>query len=445
MTSHNIKLSIIITVYNQQDFLERAIFSCLTQKVEGLEIIVVDDGSIVPIVLPEFTLPESTSLHLLRKENGGVASARNLGLAHAKGAYLKFLDCDDELLPDCCSAQLSSVNVTRAELSIIGYRVTQGDKWVEGISKFDSLLPALLQGNVAPLHSFMYRAEDVHAINGFDQTDRTLLAMEDYDFNLRLALRGIKAITVHQVGVLYHRQGVSRSSDTRKVHQANVRILLYAIESILTAEIIQACLLDVLQGIAQLAVQSQDFKSFLEILPKLKDLKVGSSALMAAKFELQVESRLTSAKNTDEQQFWRLQSELLSLAELNTAESLCQPGYAYRPASPPLAAHYFDGVLLAAALAQAIESKGLWLWGKGVWADYWLSMLNSFGIQPLGFIDSYAEDGDEYNNLPCMKLSRIPEHRLHNVIICSRDSYFTIRQLLAEQKLEKIILHYVTI
>jgi glycosyltransferase involved in cell wall biosynthesis len=446
MKRGSMDLSIIITVYNQQHYLERALLSCLRQHIEALEIIVVDDGSEPAIVLPSLDVPSHVTLRLLSKSNGGVASARNLGISEAQGHFIKFLDCDDELLPECCSLQLSSLEPSRAELSIIGYKVLQADKWVQGIPKFDTLLQALFQGNVAPLHSFMYRTEDVRMVGGFDETERTLQAMEDYDFNFRLALAGVNAVTVHQTGVLYHRLANSRSSNTNKVHSANVRILLNAIETVVMSRSRQVCLLDLLQGIALLAVQSQDFCSFIKILPSLRQMVVESSQLMVSKFSLQVQSRLEFAKHVDEKEFWILQKQLLSEVKLDPLQSLSPPGYALRPASPPLAAHYFDGVLLAKALAKASGSKALWLWGTGMWADYWLGMLGSFGVQPVGFIDSFvSDDGTTYKGLPCLGLSKVPDHLIEHVIICSRDSYFTIMHILSERQLDHRILHYVTI
>jgi glycosyltransferase involved in cell wall biosynthesis len=438
-------LSIIITVYNQQHYLERALLSCLKQQVEALEVIVVDDGSIPAIALPSLEVPEHVTLRLLSKSNGGVASARNMGLREAQGQFIKFLDCDDELLPECCALQLSSLEPYRAELSIIGYKVLQADKWITGIPKFDTLLQALFQGNVAPLHSFMYRTKDVLMVGGFDETERTLQAMEDYDFNFRLALASVDAVTVHQTGVLYHRLANSRSSNTKKIQEANVRILLNAIEIVVSNKPAQVCLLDVLQGMSLLAVQSQDFYSFIKILPSLSQITIASSKLMVSKFLLQVQSRYELAKDIDEKEFWKLQKQLLSETKLDSLQTLSPPGYALRPASPPLAAHYFDGVLLAKALAKASDSKALWLWGTGMWADYWLAMLESFGVQPVGFIDSFATDnGATYKGLPCLELSKVPDHLIEHVIICSRDSYFTIMHVLSERQLQSRILHYVT-
>jgi GT2 family glycosyltransferase len=442
----NTSLSIIITVFNQQHFLERALRSCITQQVDRLEILVIDDGSEPEIFLPNVGRVDGVSVRLLRKANGGVASARNLGIWEAKGTFLKFLDCDDELLPDCCSAQLASIRSELPELSIIGYRVQQGMKWVEGVPKFDGLIPALFQGNLAPLHAFLYRSKDVRAIGGFDQTERTLETMEDYDFNLRMALRGVIATTIHRTGVVYHKQLGSRSADTQKLHQASIRIIDYALEEILQGRVEhEPCLLDILHGVILHAVQSQDYRSFLPLIPRLKSIKTSSSLLLINKLQWQVQGRLALAKSAEESMFWQQVLDLAQQSELESEQLLNPPSYSLRASGPLLAVHYFDGILLGRVLAKSIQSKGLWLWGTGVWADYWLMMLGSFDITPKGFIDSAATTNMNYKNLACYQLDQIPPEQIEHVIICSRDGYQAILAAMTERNMADRVLHYVTL
>jgi glycosyltransferase involved in cell wall biosynthesis len=92
------QVSIVIIFYNQANYVRRALRSVIDQTFKGLDIIVVDDGSeesIEPIVRGY----ENTGIRFFRKENGGAASARNLGVQKAKGEYIAFLDGDDLFLP----------------------------------------------------------------------------------------------------------------------------------------------------------------------------------------------------------------------------------------------------------------------------------------------------------------------------------------------------------
>ncbi len=106
MTSHPFPageplLSIVILTYNRPQLLERAVRSALSQTVQDLEVIVIDDGSSVPV-----NLPEHPKLRVVRlPENRGLAAARNAGAQAARGRWISYLDDDDELLP--CFAEVS--------------------------------------------------------------------------------------------------------------------------------------------------------------------------------------------------------------------------------------------------------------------------------------------------------------------------------------------------
>jgi glycosyltransferase involved in cell wall biosynthesis len=89
------RISVIIPVYNRQMLCQRAIRSVLTQQVDELEIVIIDDGSQPPFQLP-LDMAESSHIRLLRlDENRGAAAARNVGVGAARGEWLAFLDSDD--------------------------------------------------------------------------------------------------------------------------------------------------------------------------------------------------------------------------------------------------------------------------------------------------------------------------------------------------------------
>lgn len=85
-------VSVIIPTYNRVDMVGNAIKSVLNQVYTNIEIIVVDDGSIDETKTLIESFPE---VHYIKKNNGGQASARNMGLKHAKGKYIASLDSDD--------------------------------------------------------------------------------------------------------------------------------------------------------------------------------------------------------------------------------------------------------------------------------------------------------------------------------------------------------------
>ena len=97
----NPHFSVVIPVFNKKNYVQHAIESVLHQEylseVGGVELIVVDDGSTDgSYIIAEQTLQNvDIKTTLIRKENGGVSSARNLGAKKANGTYICFLDADD--------------------------------------------------------------------------------------------------------------------------------------------------------------------------------------------------------------------------------------------------------------------------------------------------------------------------------------------------------------
>lgn len=107
----SVKISIVIPVYNAEDYLDRCLSSIVSQDMLSYEVILVDDGSTdsSPLICDRFsaTDPRFKTIH---KENGGVSSARNVGLNVADGEYVMFVDSDDALSPGALSALAQAVS-----------------------------------------------------------------------------------------------------------------------------------------------------------------------------------------------------------------------------------------------------------------------------------------------------------------------------------------------
>ena len=97
----NTLISVIIPVYNLENYLSKCLDSVLAQSYSNFEILAVDDGSTdgSAQLLQEYAQRDSRVKPIL-KENGGVSSARNVGLDSASGAYIYFLDGDDWIEPN---------------------------------------------------------------------------------------------------------------------------------------------------------------------------------------------------------------------------------------------------------------------------------------------------------------------------------------------------------
>lgn len=90
------KVSVIVPVYNAENYLNRCVDSLLNQTLKDIEIILVDDGSPdkSSIICDEY-LKKDSRIKVIHKANGGVSSARNEGLKVATGEFVTFLDSDD--------------------------------------------------------------------------------------------------------------------------------------------------------------------------------------------------------------------------------------------------------------------------------------------------------------------------------------------------------------
>lgn len=96
-----IKLSVIIPIYNSESVLKFCVNSILHQPLRSLELILVNDGSMdgsLAICYDMAVIDER--IHIIDKGNGGVSSARNVGIEHAQGEYITFVDADDYIEAD---------------------------------------------------------------------------------------------------------------------------------------------------------------------------------------------------------------------------------------------------------------------------------------------------------------------------------------------------------
>lgn len=99
-------VSIIVPVYNAEKYISQTIESVLGQTYQNWELILVNDGSTdnSEYIIQNY---KDSRFKYLKKENGGVSTARNLGIKQASGIYIAFLDADDVWLPDNLQKKIS--------------------------------------------------------------------------------------------------------------------------------------------------------------------------------------------------------------------------------------------------------------------------------------------------------------------------------------------------
>ena len=117
------KLSVIVSIYNIEQYLPRAIASVCGQTYKNLEIILVNDGSTDGSgqICDERAVTD-TRIKVIHKKNGGLSSARNAGIEAATGEYIAFLDGDDWIDASMYEDMLQLLLDNRAELAICSYK-----------------------------------------------------------------------------------------------------------------------------------------------------------------------------------------------------------------------------------------------------------------------------------------------------------------------------------
>ena len=121
------KFSVVIPLYNKEHYIEKTIQSVLDQTCQDFEVLVVDDGS-KDNSLALARRFESDRVRIIPQENQGVSVARNTGILNAKGAFICFLDADDEWRPDyLATIDALTESYPESAIFVTAYAVNMGN------------------------------------------------------------------------------------------------------------------------------------------------------------------------------------------------------------------------------------------------------------------------------------------------------------------------------
>lgn len=121
--AQNPLLSVIIPIYNAESSICRCVESVLSQTLEEIELILVNDGSCDCSEQLCASYTNDKRVHLINKVNGGVSSARNKGIEESKGKYITFLDADDFLNPDTCELLVNLMEKNNSDYCIASFNL----------------------------------------------------------------------------------------------------------------------------------------------------------------------------------------------------------------------------------------------------------------------------------------------------------------------------------
>ena len=115
------KLSVIVPVYNVENYLEKCVKSIIEQNIIDFEVILVDDGSTDNSGhLCDELSKNDARIQVIHKKNGGLSSARNAGLLKATGKYVSFIDSDDFIDPNMYETMLDALERTGKDIAACG-------------------------------------------------------------------------------------------------------------------------------------------------------------------------------------------------------------------------------------------------------------------------------------------------------------------------------------
>ena len=205
------KVSVVIPTYNCGAYILQAVASVFQQSFTDYELIVVDDGS--SDRTGEILAPYRDRLHFISQANQGVGSARNRGLAAAKGEFVVFLDADDYFLPNKLTHQVA-VFQQQPHLGIVhsGWRqVNQDGDFLADVCRWQQIPQLDLESwlrwkPVGTMGTMMFRRDWLRRVGGFTPG---LTHAEDVDLVLRLLSAGCAIAWLPEITICYRLHSAS--------------------------------------------------------------------------------------------------------------------------------------------------------------------------------------------------------------------------------------------
>lgn len=220
-------VSIIVIVYNLEEYLPHCLNSISNQTYKNLDIILVDDGSTDSSgkICDDYALKDSRC-HVVHQVNQGIHMARNAGKKEAKGEYIYFIDGDDYIHYDAIRVMFEAINSDNEEydVAVIGHKRTNNyneDTLAAGdnssyVLEGHDLMSKLMGGtNDMELAGYcwnkLYRKSAIESLSF-----RQFVPMDDFDFNFRVFLSLKRAIVIPRVMYFYVQRASSYIHSPKK-------------------------------------------------------------------------------------------------------------------------------------------------------------------------------------------------------------------------------------
>jgi glycosyltransferase involved in cell wall biosynthesis len=225
-------ISVIITTYNRENLVLRALKSVLNQTFKYFEVLLVDDGSTdnTHQAIKEIQKEDKRVVYIYQ-ENKGWPSALNTGLSNTQGRYIAFLDSDDEWLPEKLEKQISFLENNKSFDGVTCYGniiLDDKEKIKLGVLKqsddYNNQLKKLINGDFRSIPSSLLLKKEIFEKVGY--YDEFLKLSTDADMMIRIFKAGFKIGVIKEVLFNYyiHKQNLTEITAEAKIKSINQRI-----------------------------------------------------------------------------------------------------------------------------------------------------------------------------------------------------------------------------
>ncbi len=200
-------VSVIVPAYDTEEYIAETLESIFAQSFQNFEVIVINDGSPNTDGLRQVLAPYRDRIIYLEQENRGCCPARNLGIRHARGEFIAFLDSDDCWLPDYLATQMKVFEETPSLDMVYCDAFLCGDSSMAGKSlmeQYPPIGPATFENVLSGEMSILTCCTVVrrHVLLNVGLFDENLVRAGDYDLWFRLSHQGAR--------IAFHRKVLAR-------------------------------------------------------------------------------------------------------------------------------------------------------------------------------------------------------------------------------------------
>jgi hypothetical protein len=265
------KVSVVVPCYNQAQYLDESLASICNQTYTNWECVIVNDGS--PDNTEEIAQKweaKDPRFNYLSKENGGVSSARNLGIEKSTGEYILTLDADDKYEVTFMEKAVEILQ-NNSEVSIVsswGMFFTEAKKLQVFKTNAKSIADFLFHNGVN-MGSSLFRKSCWEKVGKYDGDSRN--GYEDWEFYLRVTALGWKVHIIEEVLFFYRQHIVSRRREMNRIDNENKKYIYMQNKAIYVAHYEE--LVDRLLTVSDL--EKKEINKFKETI----DYKVGNIIL----------------------------------------------------------------------------------------------------------------------------------------------------------------------